>query len=82
MFIGLELEPQHPLQITRRTNRIYRAEAVQVCCRIGKVSNYGTAGAGEVSRCVDAVKLRVVESIKGIEPGFELVMLAENKTLR
>ncbi len=81
MLIRLELDPQHPLQITRRTNRIYRAEAVRIC-RISKISNYGAAGAGEVSRCVDAVKLRAVESIKSIEPGFELVTLAENKTLR
>ena len=82
MFVRLELEPQHPLQITRRPNRVYRAEAVPVCDRISKISNYCTAGAGEVSRCVDAVELRVIESIKSIEPGFELVMLAKNKTLR
>ena len=82
MFIRLELEPQHPLQIARRTNRIYRTEAVPVCYLICKISNYGAAGAGEVSRCVDAVKLRVVESIKSIEPRFEPVTLAENKTLR
>ena len=82
MLIRLEFEPQHPLQITRRTNRIYRAEAVPVCCLISKIGNYGAAGTGEVGRGVDAVKLRVVESIKGIEPGFEPVTLAENKTLR
>jgi len=82
MFIRLELEPHHPLESTRRTHRAYRAEAVPVCCIISKISNYGAAGAGEVSCCVDAVKLRVVESIKSIEPGFEPVTLAENKTLR
>ena len=78
----LELEPQHPLQIARRANRIYRAEAVPVGYLISKVSNYGAAGAGEVSRGVDAVKLRVIESIKSIEPGFEPVTLTKNKTLR
>ena len=81
-FIRLELEPQHPLQITRRPNRVYRAEAVPVCDRISKISNYGAARSGEVGGCVDAVKLGVVESIKSIEPGFEPIMLAENKTLR
>ena len=82
MFIGLELEPQHPLQITRRTNRIYRAEAVPVCCVISKIGYYVAARVGEASGCVDAVKLRVVESIKRINPGFEPVTLVEDKTLR
>ena len=82
MFIRLELESQHPLQVARRTNRIYRAEAVPVCYLISKISDYGAAWAGEVSRCVNAVKLCVVKSIKSIEPGFKPVTLAENKTLR
>ncbi len=31
-LICLELETKHPLEVTRRANRIYRAEAVQICC--------------------------------------------------
>src|SRR5258708_6565989 len=82
MFIRLKLEPQHPLQITRGTNRIYCSEAVQVCCRIGNVSNKRAARASEIGSRVNAVKLRMVESIKSVEPRFDLVMLGESKTLR
>ena len=81
MFIRLELEAHHPLHLTRRTDRTNRAEAVQASCRISKISNKRAAGRGKVGSCVDAVELRMVESIKSVEPGFEPVMLSESKTL-
>jgi hypothetical protein len=74
MFFRLELEPQHPLQITRRTNRIYRAEAVQVCCRIGKISNYN----GKIG--INAKRLVSRGTVTGI---LELVVsISASKLLR